>query len=35
MAKNAAWDYFTKVDSDLRKAQCKEYQKLLSIGSDN
>jgi BED zinc finger len=34
MSKNAVWDYFTKVDSDASKAQCKECNKLLSLGSD-
>ena len=34
MAKNVLWDYFTKVESDACKAQCKECNKLLSLGSD-
>jgi hypothetical protein len=34
MSKNAVWDYFIKIESDASKAQCKECNKLLSLGSD-
>ena len=34
MSKNELWNYFTKVESDATKAQCKACNKLLSLGSD-
>ena len=34
MSKNAVWNYFTKVEADASKAQCKECNKLFSLGSD-
>ncbi|CAL1540797.1 unnamed protein product [Lymnaea stagnalis] len=34
MSKNVVWMYFTKVETDASKAQCKECNKLLSLGSD-
>jgi hAT family C-terminal dimerisation region/BED zinc finger len=34
MSRNLIWDYFTKSETDARKAKCNECSKLLSLGSD-